>query len=68
MLNFTKNHPESHLSFIIVKSVLFWLVAILASMTILTHIAQAFGITFKIYAWLRLFLTLGMSLLTWNFF
>ncbi|SEF38876.1 hypothetical protein SAMN05216403_10112 [Nitrosospira multiformis ATCC 25196] len=68
ILNFTKNNPESYLSFLVVKSVLFWLVAILASMTILTHIAQVSGITFKIYARLGLFLTLGMSLLAWNFF
>lgn len=37
-------------------------------MTVLTHITQVFGISFKIYAYVGLFLMLGMSLLTWNFF
>jgi len=67
ILNFTENSPESHLSFLVVKSVLFWLVALLASMTILTHIAQASGITFKTYAYFGLVLMLGMSLLAWIF-
>jgi hypothetical protein len=67
-VNFTSNKPESYVSIIVAKSSLFWLVSILACMTILTHIAQLFGITFKIYAFLGLFFMLAMSLLTWIFF
>lgn len=37
-------------------------------MTVLTHIAQVLGITFKVYAYTGLFFMVAMSLLTWHFF
>lgn len=67
-VNFTKYNPESYTSVILVKSVLFWLMGLLACMTILTHIAQVSGITFKTYAHTALFITLAMALLVWQFF
>ncbi|MDN5835917.1 MAG: hypothetical protein L0H12_01040 [Nitrosospira sp.] len=67
-MNFTGNNPDSYASIIIVKSVLFWLMSTLACMTVLTHITQILGVSFKIYAYTGLSLMLGMSLLTWHFF
>ena len=67
-MNFTENDPDSYLSVTIAKSALFWLASVLACMTILTHLAQLFGITFKSYAYLSLFFMLAMSLSTWYFF
>lgn len=37
-------------------------------MTILTHLAQVFGVTFKIYAYTGLFFFFAASLLAWHFF
>jgi hypothetical protein len=51
-----------------VKSALFWLMASLACMTVLTHIAQLLGITFKTYAYLGLLSILVISFLGWSFF
>jgi hypothetical protein len=68
IVNFTEEKPESYISVIVAKAALFWLAGILACMTILTHIAQLSGITFKAYAYLGLFFILAMSLLTWLFF
>lgn len=67
-MNFTKNIPESYVSVAIVKSVLFWLMSVLACMTVLTHLAQVFGITFKIYAYASLFFFIAMSLSATYFF
>ncbi|HEX8873848.1 MAG TPA: DUF6077 domain-containing protein [Nitrosospira sp.] len=67
-MNFTKDIPESYLSVVTAKSVLFWLACTFACMTILTHLAQILGITFKIYAYIGLFLMMAMCLLTWIFF
>ena len=67
-MHFTNNNPDSYASVIIVKSVLFWLMGLLACMTILTHIAQILGIIFKVYAYTGLFFMLAISVLAWNFF
>ncbi|SDA27883.1 hypothetical protein SAMN05216315_13523 [Nitrosospira sp. Nsp18] len=67
-VHFTNNNPESYTSVIIVKSALFWLMGLLACLTILTHVAQVSGITFKVYAYTALFLMLVMPLLVWIFF
>lgn len=37
-------------------------------MTVLTHLAQLFGVSFKIYAYTGLFFFFAASLLTWHFF
>lgn len=67
-MNFTKDIPESYVSIILAKSILFWMASIFACITIFTHIAQILGITFRIYAYGGLFFILTMSLLTWFFF
>lgn len=40
----------------------------MACMTIATHIAQVSGLTFKVYAYIGLFIMLTMTMLTWFFF
>ncbi|MEO8992831.1 MAG: hypothetical protein ABI284_05720 [Nitrosospira sp.] len=67
-MNFTKDIPESYASVVIVKSALFWLMSVLACMTVLTHFAQVFGIDFKIYAYASLVFLVVMSFLTRYFF
>ena len=67
-MNFTTDDPESYISVVITKSILFWLFSILACTTILTHIAQISGIPFKTYAYTTLVFILVVSGLAWNFF
>lgn len=67
-MNFTNDNPESHASVVIAKLVLFWFASVMGCVTILTHITQILGVTFKVYAYISFLLMLAMFFLTWILF
>ncbi len=67
-MNFTKENPERYFSVVVAKSTIFWLMSLLAFMTVLTHAAQILGISFRTYAFIGLGFLLITSLLSWFFF